>query len=127
MSDLFLILNSTFPPQIMKYKIPQHLLDFFGSEAVKNSSVETLALCLGQKKEDEIWIEELIFPSQSASSTHVEDLGINGQETTLWIPQNSSCFKKHRDTAVYAMWIHSHVQGNKCFFFKCGHSYPICL
>ena len=42
MSDFFLVLNSTFPPQmILKNKIQDHLETFFGPEGVKNSPCQT--------------------------------------------------------------------------------------
>ena len=81
----------------MRYKIPQHLLDYFGSEAVKNSSVETLALCLGQLIEDEILVEELIFPSQTASST--EAIDNNGGNAILIVKAalSRACISQIRD------------------------------
>ena len=49
------------------------------AEALKNKDVnghiETLALCIGKIEENCGQIEELIFPSQEASGTFVEDIG----------------------------------------------------
>ena len=99
----------------MKYKIPKHLLNYFESEALKHKDIETLALGLGNLNGETISVEELIFPTQNASSTHVEDTGIDGQETQLWISSNSQTFKRHKSQATYAVWIHSHVNYTKCF------------
>ena len=71
----------------MKYKIPCQLLAHFESEAIKNNCekdgiVETLAIGVGKLQEDFYQVEELIFPSQKASATNVEDTG-----------KNISCFK----------------------------------
>ena len=63
----------------MKYFVPSHLLDYFGSEALKSLEnghhVETLALGLGVLENDSIQVEEIIFPSQYATETQVEDKG----------------------------------------------------
>ena len=63
----------------MKYKVPSIFLSHFVAEALKNKDVnghiETLALCIGKIEENCGQIEELIFPSQEASGTFVEDIG----------------------------------------------------
>ena len=104
----------------MKWKIPKHLLEFYSSEAVKNKNssgqIETLAIGIGHLINGCIEVEELIFPSQVGSSTHVEDTGINGQDSSIWISENSLCYKKYGNLARYTLWIHSHVQGTKCGF-----------
>lgn len=76
-------------------------MDYFESEAVrntdKNGQIETLALGLGQILDNNcIQVEELIFPNQEASTTHVEDTGIEGQPSTIWIQNNSSSFKNYQ-------------------------------
>ena len=65
---------------MMEYQIPSQILHYFGSECLRNlgtdgQHVETLAVALGHKKDNQILIEELIFPKQSGSSFNVEDLG----------------------------------------------------
>ena len=126
----------------MKYTIPQSLLDYFESEAVRNldkdGQIETLALGIGKLLDNDcIQVEELILPNQEASTTHVEDTGIEGQPSTLWIQSNSKCFRNNPSKfvkkfinnyfplsfcnvilgkAIVALWLHSHVAGNECGF-----------
>ena len=64
----------------MKYRIPTHFLAYFEAEALKSVDkdgkvIETLAIGLGKKEDDSIFMNELIFPSQEASDSHVEDTG----------------------------------------------------
>ena len=63
----------------MKYKIPNHLLVYFESEALKNKDesghVETLAYLLGQIGEDCVIAEELVFPNQHCFPSNVKDNG----------------------------------------------------
>ena len=63
----------------MRYSIPSQLLAHFGEEALKNKvdgdHVETLAIGLGYLEGDCYHVEELIFPKQTASASHVEDKG----------------------------------------------------
>ena len=99
------MVNDWHAQDIMKYKIPTHLIAYFEFEALKNigntgEHIETLALGLGKKENDTLFLEELIFPSQDASSSHVEDKGIQGQETSLWISENSYSFKQHGNKAA---------------------------
>ena len=66
------MVNDWHAQDIMKYKIPTHLIAYFESEALKNigntgEHIETLALGLGKKENDTLFLEELIFPSQDAS------------------------------------------------------------
>ena len=42
---------------------------------VANGHIETLAICIGKIEENCGIIEELIFPSQEASASFVEDIG----------------------------------------------------
>ena len=63
----------------MKYKIPNHLLVYFESEALKNKDesghVETLAYLLGQIGDDCVIAEELVFPNQHCFPSNVKDNG----------------------------------------------------
>ena len=64
----------------MKYHFPQHLLSYFGFECLKSldsrqKHVETLALAIGRQDEDNIFVEELIFPEQIGTDSDVEDKG----------------------------------------------------
>ena len=92
----------------MKHTIPNQLLQYFGVEALKNTDengqIETLALGLGFQKDDAIIIEELIFPNQKGSSTHVEELDIAGQNSSMWIMQYSSCYQKSHQSVTYGLW-----------------------
>ena len=104
----------------MKIQIPSHLLAYFEAEALKNFDkngklVETLAIGIGRSNDDAIYMQELIFPNQVGTTTSVEDTGINGKPTSIWISENSSCFKTCQD-ATYVTWIHSHINGTPCGF-----------
>ena len=63
----------------MRFHIPQVLLEYFGNEALRNKSqnghIETLAIGVGYIDNDSTFMEELIFPSQYATDTFVEDTG----------------------------------------------------
>ena len=64
----------------MKYHFPDHLLQYFGLECLKNfdlnqKHVETLAIAIGRQDEDNIFVEELIFPKQIGTDADVEDKG----------------------------------------------------
>ena len=43
-------------------------------------------------------------------------LGIDGTTSFLWISNNSVSFKKHKENAVVALWIQSHVQKDEFAF-----------
>ena len=104
----------------MKIQIPSHLLAYFEAEALKNFDkngklIETLAIGIGRSNDDVTYMQELIFPNQVGTTISVEDTGINGQPTSIWISENSSCFKTCQD-ATYVTWIHSHINGTPCGF-----------
>ena len=80
----------------MKYKIPSHLLNHFGEEALKSIAngkhIQILAFAVGRTEEDNCVVEELVFPSQHVPTTQAEDLGIEGLSSFQWISQNSHSF-----------------------------------
>ena len=64
----------------MRYELPKNLLDYFVNDALKNKTgnklLETLAYGIGRlEKEDNIVIEELVFPGQTSTDVKVEDTG----------------------------------------------------
>ena len=64
----------------MKYHFPEHLLQYFGLECLKNFDstqrhVETLAIAIGRQDKDNIYVEELVFPEQIGTDADVEDKG----------------------------------------------------
>ena len=76
LNDLNLLLGTT----IMKYKIPSHLLAYFEAESLKSIDtdghpIQTLAIGVGHVTVDCIYINELVFPSQEATDSYVEDKG----------------------------------------------------
>ena len=63
-----------------RYKWPPNLVDSFFEKAVLNTDergqiIETLAFVVGVQDSTGITAKELIFPSQTGSSFHVESLG----------------------------------------------------
>ena len=42
-------------------------------------------------------------------------IGILGQDTQMWIAEHSESFTSQRNPSIVA-WIHTHVNGNECFF-----------
>ena len=63
----------------MKFQIPKFIIDYFSSECLKSFNedgmIETLALGLGRIVNDQVQVEELIFPAQKGKSDSVEDKG----------------------------------------------------
>ena len=64
---------------VMKFQIPKFIIDYFSSECLKSFNedgmIETLALGLGRIVNDQVQVEELIFPAQKGKSDSVEDKG----------------------------------------------------
>ena len=76
------VLISVIMPKVkFKFKLPQALVDFFTTKALKNhdnfGQVETLAIATGRRAKNTIFVTELIFPLQHGSSDKVEDEGKN--------------------------------------------------
>lgn len=61
-----------------KLNFPLFLLNYFSTEALKNykdGHVETLAIVLGEKSNNLIEIQELVFPEQRGQQNSVQDAG----------------------------------------------------
>ena len=105
--------------------IPQAMFDCFMDMActsVDNTGqiIETLAILVGyQDAEGNGHGTHLVFPVQEATSSHVNDRGINGQDT-VWYMQEylKPEIEEHYHNSQFKIltWIHTHVRGtNICF------------
>ena len=102
------------------YIIPSDLLKQFGQVSTKNHSkhdgrtIETLGFLLGYKTDDNIIGTVLIFPEQEGTCGHVDDKGIEGEDSLDW------AFKALRSEGkmepCLVAWIHTHVSNVKCGF-----------
>ena len=102
------------------YIIPSDLLRQFGQVSSINHSkhdgrtIETLGFLLGYKTDDNFIGTDLIFPEQEATCSHVDDKGIQGEDSLDW------AFKALRSEGkmepCLIAWIHTHVENVKCGF-----------
>ena len=105
--------------------IPQAMFDCFMDMACKTVDntgqiIETLAILVGyQDAEGNGHGTHLVFPVQEATCSHVNDRGINGQDT-VWYMQEylKPEIEEHYHNSQFKIltWIHTHVRGtNICF------------
>ena len=76
---------------------------------------ECLAFLCGYEDQEGIHPTHLVFPAQKSDAYEVEDLGIHGQDTTLYM---ANIFAQDWPDRKYKLisWIHSHVGGTKVGF-----------
>ncbi len=104
-----------------RIKLPQAAKQAFLNVARSNTDVngrlkETLCFLAGHEEEDKLVVTDLIFPVQNSTAAKVDDLGICGQDSALWISQWSPAAKAHGSNFRIIAWVHSHVQGALCGF-----------
>lgn len=76
---------------------------------------ECMAFLCGYEDQDGIHPTHLVFPAQKSDRHEVEDLGIDGQDTLLYMANIFSLDKpKHKYKLI--SWIHSHVGGTRVGF-----------
>ena len=110
--------------QITTY-IPQAMLDCFMEMAcstVNNEGqiIETLAILVGYQDADGNGHgTHLVFPVQDATCSHVNDKGINGNDTVWYLQEHlkSEIEEQYVNCQFKILsWIHTHVRGtNICF------------
>ena len=115
------------PPGVKQVttNIPQAMFDCFMDMACtsvdnKGKIIETLAILVGYQDADGNGHgTHLVFPVQDGTCSHVNDRGINGQDTVWYIqeylkPEIEERY--HNSQFQILTWIHTHVRGtNICF------------
>ena len=78
---------------------------------------ECMAYVCGYKDQEGTHATHLIFPAQEGSSSRVDDLGIQGLDTTLYMAQTvaPSVNEPGREYKLIS-WMHTHVQGTPAGF-----------
>ena len=78
---------------------------------------ECMAYVCGYKDQEGTHATHLIFPAQEGSSGQVDDLGIQGQDTTLYMAQTVAPFVNEPGQEYKLIsWMHTHVQGTPAGF-----------
>ena len=74
--------------------------------------IECIAFLCGYQDQEGIHPTHLIFPAQQGNSSRVDDLGIQGQDTTLFMANtlSQSITQPGREYKLIS-WIHTHVRG----------------
>ena len=78
---------------------------------------ECMAYVCGYKDQEGTHATHLIFPAQEGSSSRVDDLGILGQDTTLYMAQTVAPSVNEPDREYKLIsWMHTHVRGTVAGF-----------
>ena len=76
--------------------------------------VELLGFFVGKKSPEGVVVTDLILPVQVGTSSKVDDLGICGKDSSMWMFEDSNCSKINKDHFRTVAWVHTHVQGTPC-------------
>ena len=105
----------------MNRNFPKPLLDHFSSESQTVHPSQLFAIALGKKVENDVRVQELIYPPQEGifenvvakgkilhsatdRKSHKYFLGFDGQDTLSWIEGKSETFKE-ANRSIVAAWI----------------------
>ncbi len=102
-----------------KIVLPAQAEDIFAKLAKANFDaggkiVELLGFLVGKDTEEGLVVSDLILPVQKGTASKVDDLGICGKDTSMWIFQDSDCSRRYKENFRIIAWAHTHVQGTPC-------------
>ena len=110
--------NNSTPNIFWPKAIDQKFLDVaYNARDEFGQHIECMAFLCGYKDVDGIHPTHLIFPRQQGNSSRVEDLGIDGQDSTLYMANivAPTIEEQGREYKLIS-WIHTHVRGTPVGF-----------
>ncbi len=104
-----------------KIKVPQTVSATFlnvarGNIDSEGKLIETLCFLVGHETSNELIVTDIVFPVQKGSGAKVDDHGICGEDSSLWMRHQSPAGQLHQDNFRIIAWVHSHVRGALCGF-----------
>ena len=76
--------------------------------------VELLGFFVGKVCPEGVTVTDLILPVQLGTASKVDDLGICGKDSSMWLFEDSSCSIMNKENFRIIAWVHTHVQGTPC-------------
>ena len=112
-------LSNTSPKIFWPRAIDQKFMDVaFNTRDESGQHVECMAFICGlQDKAGNVAATHLVFPTQRGNSSRVEDLGIHGKDSMLYMSEDlaSRVNLPGYDFKIIS-WVHTHVRGTKAGF-----------
>ncbi len=104
-----------------KIKVPDKVQTAFlnvarGNRDKDGTLIETLCFLVGHETKDNLIVTDIVFPVQEGNGGKVDDCGICGEDSSLWMRFKSPAGQLHGDNFRISAWVHSHVRGALCGF-----------
>ncbi len=102
-----------------KIFLPTHAEEAFAKLAKENLDgggeiVELLGFLVGTLSSEGATVSDLVLPVQLGTASKVDDLGICGKDSSMWMFEDLECAKANKDNFCIIAWAHTHVQGTPC-------------
>ncbi len=107
------------PKMEQRIILPAHAEQIFAKLAKENldsggKTVELLSFLVGKVSPEGKVVTDMILPVQNGTSSKVDDLGICGKDSSMWMFEDSNCSKINKENFQIIAWAHTHVQGTPC-------------